>query len=149
MPSSTQTISSPYSQIGDRRSRDRCPLASADLRVYWRPWILKSSGHVLLEKAGLVGQSVTLSEGLGRAPPKNESINAIDKGAYTHQAVACCDVSLQATRNMRASARTSGTVAKYQNHVPAIPGYSQSLVDWCRADGRFMVYKLNREMLRR
>lgn len=51
-------------------------------------------------------------EGLERAPPKSESINAIDKGAYTHQDVACCDVSLQATRNMRASARTNGNSSK-------------------------------------
>jgi hypothetical protein len=105
---------------------------------------------VLLEKAGLVGQSVTLSEDLERAPPKNESIDAIDEGAYTQQAVAFGNVSLQATtRKMRVSARTSGTIAKYQNHVPAIPGYSQSLVDWWRAHGRSMVYKLNMVMLRR
>lgn len=94
---------------------------------------------------------MTLSEDLERGPPKNESIDAIDEGAYTHQAVACSNASLQATtRRMRVSACTSGTVAKYKNHVPAIPGYSQSLVDWWRrADGRFMLYKLNMVMLRR
>lgn len=69
-------MSSQNRRIGDRRSLDRCPFARADLRVYWRP-LFELVGACAFGESGLVGHSVTLYDGFGRAPPDNEFIDAI------------------------------------------------------------------------
>ena len=52
-------------------------------------------------------------------------------------------------RDLARTGGTVGTVAKYHNDVFTISSYSQSSVDWWRADGWFIVEELNRQMLRR
>ena len=99
---------------------------------------------MLLEKVGLVGQKVTFSVGLEPTPPRNGSINAIDHSIYALRSLANCDLSLQATRKMRGLALPGGTVAMYHDDLSSIPSYSQSLADWWRADGRFIVEDFNR-----